>query len=180
MISPESGAAVSLTVPMRAEYVSIARLTAAGVANRVGFDIEAIEDIKVSLSEVCNRIINSLNERSLNDCADCKIEFVVSKTGLGLNFYLENMDLPRLFMRESPPPENGAPGVCFNGRADIKTNLDALIDGCRMEGQKDKDHLNEEQIGDQLQLSLISILMDEFEVNPKKGCLVSMKKLIEC
>ena len=48
---------IELLLPLKAEYVSIARLTASGIANRMGFDIETIEDIKVAVSEVCSKYI---------------------------------------------------------------------------------------------------------------------------
>lgn len=49
---------ISLQLPFKAEYVSLARLTASGVANRMSFDIEAIEDIKVAIAEVCNKLVS--------------------------------------------------------------------------------------------------------------------------
>lgn len=49
---------ITLVLPFKAEFVSIARLTTSGVANRIGFDIETIEDIKVAVAEVCNKFIN--------------------------------------------------------------------------------------------------------------------------
>ncbi|NLU31132.1 MAG: anti-sigma regulatory factor [Clostridiaceae bacterium] len=49
---------VSVLIPSKAEYVSIVRLTASGIANRMGFDIDEIEDIKVSISEAINRMID--------------------------------------------------------------------------------------------------------------------------
>jgi serine/threonine-protein kinase RsbW len=53
----ESQDKISLALPCKAEYVSAARLTVSGIASRMGFDIETVEDIKVAVSEVCNRII---------------------------------------------------------------------------------------------------------------------------
>lgn len=50
---------IELKLPFKAEFVSVARLTTSGIASRIGFDIDTIEDIKVSVSEVCNRIINA-------------------------------------------------------------------------------------------------------------------------
>lgn len=50
---------VELALPFKPEYVSVARLTASGIASRVGFDIDTIEDIKVSVAEVCNRIVRA-------------------------------------------------------------------------------------------------------------------------
>ena len=49
---------VSVLVPSKPEYVSVVRLTASGIASRMGFDIDDIEDIKVSISEVINRMID--------------------------------------------------------------------------------------------------------------------------
>ena len=49
---------ITLSLPCKAEYVSVARLTVSGVAYRMGFDIDTVEDIKVAVSEVCSRLIN--------------------------------------------------------------------------------------------------------------------------
>lgn len=55
----ESPDRIEIVLPNKAEYVSVARLTASGIASRVGFDIETVEDIKVAVSEVCSRIISA-------------------------------------------------------------------------------------------------------------------------
>ncbi|MBC6696247.1 ATP-binding protein [Terrisporobacter mayombei] len=39
------------------EYVSIIRLTTSGIANKVGFCIDDIEDLKVAISEACTNAI---------------------------------------------------------------------------------------------------------------------------
>lgn len=83
---------IEITLPFKAEYVSVARLTVSGIANRMGFDIETIEDIKVAVAEVCNklvaigssiaqvyRIIFKISDKSLNiyfDCEDKSIECI--------------------------------------------------------------------------------------------------------
>jgi len=66
---------IKLTLPINAAYVSAARLTASSVANRLNFDIEEIEDIKVAVSEACAYIIR---ESSFNSNRDFKIEFDLS------------------------------------------------------------------------------------------------------
>lgn len=48
---------VNLSLPCKPEYVSVARLTASFVANQMGFDIEAIEDIKLAVGEACNNAV---------------------------------------------------------------------------------------------------------------------------
>ena len=81
-----------LKIPLKAEYVSIARLTVSGVANRAGFDFDAIEDIKVCLSEVCNRLINNKIQNNQFGDADCRIQFVLSDNDLAIDFYMDEYD----------------------------------------------------------------------------------------
>lgn len=50
---------IEMSLPFKAEYVSVARLTVSGIAARMGFDIEAVEDIKVALSEVCSKLVTA-------------------------------------------------------------------------------------------------------------------------
>jgi serine/threonine-protein kinase RsbW len=48
---------VELRVPSRAEWVALARLAAATVANRLSFSIEEIEDVKLAVAEACTAVI---------------------------------------------------------------------------------------------------------------------------
>lgn len=48
---------IDLRVPVKAEYVSLNRLVSSSLASLMGFDVEAIDDIKVCLGEVCNQCI---------------------------------------------------------------------------------------------------------------------------
>lgn len=76
---------IQLSLPCKAEYVTVVRLTLLGVANRIGFDIDTIEDMKVSVSEVCNRMIN------IGTISSFKIEFKVSEKELEIIFYSEDL-----------------------------------------------------------------------------------------
>lgn len=49
---------ILLHLPQKADYVGFIRLAVSGIASKIGFDIDTIEDIKVAVSEVCNRIIS--------------------------------------------------------------------------------------------------------------------------
>ncbi|MCR4435193.1 MAG: ATP-binding protein [Clostridiales bacterium] len=84
---------VELVLPFKAEYVSIARLTASGVASRVGFDIDTIEDIKVSISEVCNKLVSTGSQSAEN----YRIVFKVSDTALNVTFQCEDHSLKSVF-----------------------------------------------------------------------------------
>lgn len=48
---------VKLNVPGKPEYVAMVRLAISSIAGNAGFDIEAIEDIKVAVSEACNNVV---------------------------------------------------------------------------------------------------------------------------
>lgn len=48
---------VTLRVPALAEYVDLVRLTLYGVASKLGFLYEEIEDMKVAVSEACNNAV---------------------------------------------------------------------------------------------------------------------------
>jgi serine/threonine-protein kinase RsbW len=44
---------VTLVIPCTPEYVGVARLTILGVASRLGFSYDAVEDIRLAVAEAC-------------------------------------------------------------------------------------------------------------------------------
>ncbi|HLR41240.1 MAG TPA: anti-sigma B factor RsbW [Virgibacillus sp.] len=51
--------------PAKADYVSVARLSMAGIANRIGFTYEDIEDLKVAISEaITNAVTHAYHEEN--------------------------------------------------------------------------------------------------------------------
>jgi serine/threonine-protein kinase RsbW len=50
---------VELRIPRRPEFVAVARLTVSGVASRLSFSYEDIEDIKIAVAEACTHAIQS-------------------------------------------------------------------------------------------------------------------------
>lgn len=48
---------VQLRIPCKAEWVAVARLAVAAVANRLNFSIEDIEDVKLAVAEACTNCI---------------------------------------------------------------------------------------------------------------------------
>jgi serine/threonine-protein kinase RsbW len=48
---------VELRIPSRPEWVALARLAAASVANRLHFSIEELEDVKLAVAEACTAVI---------------------------------------------------------------------------------------------------------------------------
>jgi serine/threonine-protein kinase RsbW len=47
------GERVRLTVAAEPELLRVARLTAAGLAGRMGFEVEEVEDLKIAVDEAC-------------------------------------------------------------------------------------------------------------------------------
>lgn len=48
---------IEMKVPAKAEYVGVIRLSVSGIANRMGFSYEDIEDLKVSISEAITNAV---------------------------------------------------------------------------------------------------------------------------
>lgn len=79
---------INLTFPINAAYVSAARLTASSIANRMGFDIDEIEDIKTAVSEASTYIIkhyDSKEEKNLH------VTFYMHGKTMKIKLKVENM-----------------------------------------------------------------------------------------
>jgi serine/threonine-protein kinase RsbW len=50
---------VRLTIPAAHEFVRIARLTVSGVASRLGFDVDEIEDLRVAVDELSSLLVGA-------------------------------------------------------------------------------------------------------------------------
>jgi serine/threonine-protein kinase RsbW len=116
----EDAVKISLTLPGIPEFVSVARLTLSGIANRMGFDIDAIEDLKVAVSEACTNAMK-------HGCNIADDSYVVNYIVSGDRLIIDVCDSGRGFdleVVESPdfdnPKENGL------GLYIIKTLMDEV------------------------------------------------------
>jgi anti-sigma regulatory factor (Ser/Thr protein kinase) len=50
---------VRLTVPATPEYLRLARVTATGLASRLGFTYDQVEDLRLAIDELCFALIGS-------------------------------------------------------------------------------------------------------------------------
>jgi serine/threonine-protein kinase RsbW len=73
VVEPE---VVRLTIPAGLEFVRIARLTASGVASRLGFDVDEIEDLRVAVDELSSILVES------SDGSDLELVFTSRKDGI--------------------------------------------------------------------------------------------------
>lgn len=53
---------ISMVFPCNPNFVSVIRLTLSGIANRIGFNMDDIEDMKVCISEACTNAIKHSKE----------------------------------------------------------------------------------------------------------------------
>lgn len=84
---------VEVRVPAKPQYVSVIRLTVSGLAARIGFTYDEIEDLKIATGEaVTNVVHHAYNEHEEGEivigCAlfDHKIEIMVADYGSSFNF----------------------------------------------------------------------------------------------
>lgn len=86
---------IKLSVPNKAEYVSIVRLTTSGIANKMGFDIEEIEDIKVAIAEACtNTLEHGIDDENKNFDIDFdmhKDKLMITVSGSRNGYCIDNM-----------------------------------------------------------------------------------------
>ncbi|WP_341875898.1 ATP-binding protein [Defluviitalea saccharophila] len=91
---------IELGLPLNPAYVSAARLTASSIANRMGFDIEDIEDIKAAVSEACTYLIKQY-QLDRNAQSTFKIQFMIKDEGLEIQL------TTRKFNKDSDREEDG-------------------------------------------------------------------------
>mgnify|MGYP006286660549 FL=1 len=87
---------IELSLPFKADFVSVARLSVSGIASRLGFNIDEIEDIKVSISEVCNKFIFSGSKITEH----FTIMFKIINQGIVIDFKCRDVSLRNIFERD--------------------------------------------------------------------------------
>lgn len=56
---PDNAAGVELEIPPGSAYVGVARLALAALARKAGFDEEAVDDLRIAVSEACTNAVLS-------------------------------------------------------------------------------------------------------------------------
>jgi serine/threonine-protein kinase RsbW len=58
---------VRLEIPVHADYVDLVRLCLYGIASKMGFSSEAIDDMKVAATEACNNAVLHANPQGTDE-----------------------------------------------------------------------------------------------------------------
>lgn len=59
-----TGGDVRLVVPAAPEYLRLVRLTAAGLASRLGFTFDEVEDLRMAVDELCFHLLGDTDDRA--------------------------------------------------------------------------------------------------------------------
>lgn len=80
---------IKMTIPTDASNISVVRMTASSIANRVGFNIDEIDDVKIAVSEACTNVIKYSKVPCFDlvfDAGNDYIEIEIQDSGVGHNF----------------------------------------------------------------------------------------------
>lgn len=79
---------ISLKIPSKAKYISLVRLTVSSMVYNAGFDVDEIDDIKVSMAEAC------INALTFSHDKDIEIEFKLDEESLTIEVGNVLEDIP--------------------------------------------------------------------------------------
>lgn len=74
-----NGDEVRLAVPAKPEYLGLARVTAAGLASRLGFTFDQVEDLRLAIDEMCFGLTGSKGRDGV-----LEVRFLLSPEGLAV------------------------------------------------------------------------------------------------
>lgn len=83
---------IEMKIPAKPEYVGVVRLTLSGIANRMGYLYEQIEDLKIATSEACtNAVLHAYDVNEGGEITigyglyDDRLEVMVADNGQSFN-----------------------------------------------------------------------------------------------
>lgn len=84
---------IEMKLPANAKYVGVVRLAASGIAERMGFSYDEIEDLKIAISEACtNSIQHAYKSNELGEVMigfglfENRLEVMVADQGISFDF----------------------------------------------------------------------------------------------
>ena len=115
---------IKMELASKPQNVSIVRLTTSGIANKVGFCLDDIEDMKVAVSEACTNAIKHSSDNKFS------VEYTIFEDGLtikivdsGKGYDVDAVDKPNL----KEPKESGLGLFIIQSlmdEVDIKSDID--------------------------------------------------------
>jgi serine/threonine-protein kinase RsbW len=88
-----AGGEVRLVVPAAPEYLRLVRLTAAGLASRMGFTFDEVEDLRIAVDELCFLLLGHGNsEHDLSRVME--LRYSAGPDSIGIEGYTELAGVP--------------------------------------------------------------------------------------
>lgn len=78
---------VRMSIPVDADFIDVVRLSLYGLATRMGFSFEDIEDMKVAVSEACNNAILHAYGHTHGACIDIIFETMPDRITITVKDY---------------------------------------------------------------------------------------------
>jgi serine/threonine-protein kinase RsbW len=103
---------VRLSIPCRAEYVGVARLAILGVASRLNFSYDEVEDLRLATGEACAGAIDNASpeaQAKANIAIDCEVgeDELTVVVKYDLTPYEPAPDIPEAFDEDVPMDAEG-------------------------------------------------------------------------
>ena len=84
---------IEMKIPAKPDYLGVIRLTLSGIASRMGYTFEVIEDLKIAVSEACtNAVQHAYSEDEVGEVIigfgiyEDKLEMMVADSGKSFDF----------------------------------------------------------------------------------------------
>lgn len=89
---------VNLKLPCKPEFVNVARMNVATIANNLNMNYEVIQDLKVAISEACNNVILHSNSDGYYEIVFGVTEkkLIIDINDYGEGFEMDNYEKPDL------------------------------------------------------------------------------------
>lgn len=92
---------IEVKIPAKPEFVAVIRLTLSGIANRMGFSYDEIEDLKIATSEACTNAVQHAYKRNDQEgevvvgfgMYENRLEVMVADTGDSFNFQAAKQEI---------------------------------------------------------------------------------------
>ncbi|OYD06776.1 anti-sigma B factor RsbW [Paludifilum halophilum] len=125
---------IELTIPAKAQYVGVVRLAVSGIANRMGFSYDDIEDMKLAVAEACT---NAVDHAYTDQLGKVDVIFRIYRDRLEIRIKDEgnSFDIAAVKQR-SGPIENHLPLTAMRERGLGLHLMETLMDRVDIDGGK--------------------------------------------